>query len=104
MSLGKRLKQERERRNWTQKYAAEQSGISHTVLSNYERDFRDPDTDTLKRLAELYDVKVDYLLGRNLDENIQPFIDPELNTFFKELLESSPGKREKLLKIWDIIK
>lgn len=65
MSLGKRLKIEREKRNWSQKYVAERIGITNTVLSNYERDYRDPDTETLKKLADLYEVYVDYLLGRN---------------------------------------
>lgn len=64
MSLGERLKMEREKRNWSQKYVAEKIGITNTVLSNYERDYRDPDTETLRKLAELYDVPTDYLLGR----------------------------------------
>lgn len=63
MSLGKRLKHEREKRSWSQKYVAEKIGITNTVLSNYERDYRDPDTETLRRLAELYEVTTDYLLG-----------------------------------------
>jgi transcriptional regulator with XRE-family HTH domain len=63
MSLGYRLKKEREKRNWSQKYVAEKIGITNTVLSNYERDYRDPDTETLKKLADLYGVSTDYLLG-----------------------------------------
>jgi len=64
MSLGSRLKKERELRNWSQKYVADKIGITNAVLSNYERDYRDPDTETLRKLAELYEVSVDYLLGR----------------------------------------
>ena len=64
MSLGKRLKSEREKRTWSQKRVAGKIGITNTVLSNYERDYRDPDTDTLTKLAELYEVSTDYLLGR----------------------------------------
>jgi transcriptional regulator with XRE-family HTH domain len=64
MSLGRRLKVEREKRKWSQKEVAEKVGITNAVLSNYERDYRDPDTETLKRLADLYDVDTDYLLGR----------------------------------------
>lgn len=64
MSLGFRLKREREKRGWSQKYVAKKIGITNTVLSNYERDYRDPDTETLKKLADLYEVSIDYLLGR----------------------------------------
>ncbi len=63
MSLGARLKKEREKRNWSQITVAKKIGITNAVLSNYERDYRDPDTETLKKLAELYEVSIDYLLG-----------------------------------------
>ncbi len=69
MSLGKRLKYEREDRNWSQKFVAEKLGITNTVLSNYERDYRDPDTENLRKIAELYDVSVDYLLGLTNNRN-----------------------------------
>ncbi|WP_370695623.1 helix-turn-helix domain-containing protein [Bacillus cereus group sp. BfR-BA-01428] len=39
-------------------------GITNTVLSNYERDYRDPDTTTLGKLADLYEVSTAELLGR----------------------------------------
>lgn len=64
MSLGSRLKIEREKNGWSQVYVAERLGITNTVLSNYERDYRDPDTTMLAKLADLYDVDTDYLLGR----------------------------------------
>lgn len=65
MTLGYRLKKERERRNWSQKFVAEKIGITNTVLSNYERDYRDPDTTTLGKLADLYEISTDELLGRS---------------------------------------
>lgn len=71
MSLGFRLKREREKRGWSQKYVAKKIGITNTVLSNYERDYRDPDTDTLRKLAELYEVSVDYLLCRTNNKDIE---------------------------------
>jgi transcriptional regulator with XRE-family HTH domain len=77
MSLGKRLKKEREARGWSQLFVADKLGISNTVLSNYERDYRDPDTETLRRLADLYEVSTDYLLGKpkNLAELHQRIVD-----------------------------
>lgn len=69
MSLGKNLKRERERRNWSQKYVADKLGITNTVLSNYERDYRDPDTEMLKKLAELYEITSDQLLDIEKGKN-----------------------------------
>lgn len=64
MSLGKRLREARTRKGLTQEDAAKHLGITFQALSNYERDIRDPDTDLLKNIADLYGVTTDYLLGR----------------------------------------
>lgn len=50
------------KKGWSQIMVAEKLGITNTVLSNYERDYRDPDTETLRKLAELYEISTDYLL------------------------------------------
>lgn len=62
--LGIRLKQAREESRYTQIVAAKKLGISNGTLSGYEREYRDPDTDILNRMADLYDVSVGWLLGR----------------------------------------
>ncbi|GIN93821.1 hypothetical protein J6TS1_49200 [Siminovitchia terrae] len=112
MSLGARLKKERERRNWSQIYVAEKIGITNAVLSNYERDYRDPDTETLKKLALLYEVKTDYLLGitdnpiaYEKDGTFPTIIkDPELERWHKELPKSDEEDLRKLRQMWEIIK
>lgn len=62
MALGDRLKKARENKRYTQMDVAIKLGISNGTLSGYERDYRDPDTDTLKKLADLYEVSPNYLL------------------------------------------
>ncbi len=112
MSLGSRLKKERERRNWSQIYVAEKIGITNAVLSNYERNYRDPDTETLKKLALLYEVKTDYLLGITDNPtaaekgNEFPTIikDPELERWHKELPNCNEEDLRKLRQVWEIIK
>ncbi|MEK3882380.1 helix-turn-helix transcriptional regulator [Paenibacillus sp. PL2-23] len=69
MTLGARLKKARELKGWSQLYVSERSNISNTALSNYERNYREPDAETLNKLADLYEVKVDYLLGRTNDSS-----------------------------------
>lgn len=63
MTLGEKLKMLREKKGWTQTQAAEKLGVSSQVISNYERDYRSPDADNLKKLAELYNTTTDYLTG-----------------------------------------
>lgn len=74
MSLGKRMREARIDKGLTQEEAAKHLGITFQALSNYERDIRDPDTDLLKSIADLYEVTTDYLLGRtNIKEPIETF-------------------------------
>jgi len=66
-TLGRRLKAARERMGWTQTYVCKKLGIPNSTLSGYERDYRNPDPELLAKLAELYEVSTDYLLGRTDD-------------------------------------
>lgn len=61
---GEILKKLRLRKNLTQKSVAEKIGVKNNTLSSYESGKRQPDFDTLSKLAELYDVSTDYILGR----------------------------------------
>lgn len=61
-TLGQRLREGREKMGWSQTQVAEISGISNTNISNYERDFRKPDLQTLVHLASLYGQNLDYLV------------------------------------------
>jgi transcriptional regulator with XRE-family HTH domain len=65
--IGKRLKHARERKKLSQIEAAKLLGISNGTLSGYERNYRDPDTNILEKMADLYEVTTDYLLGRTDD-------------------------------------
>nr|QRZ16565.1 helix-turn-helix transcriptional regulator [Virgibacillus sp. AGTR] len=63
MTLGERLRITRMRKKLTQIEASKKLNISNISLSAYERDKRDPDTQLLKKMSELYNVSTDYLLG-----------------------------------------
>lgn len=63
-TLGQKLKSLREEKGLLQKEVCSVMNCSITMLSTYERDKRDPDTETLKKLADFYSVSTDYLLGR----------------------------------------
>lgn len=50
-----------------QKEIAKAVGISVRTYQRYETGERTPDTDTLIKLADYFDVSTDYLLGRTDD-------------------------------------
>lgn len=60
--LGKRLKELRGKR--TQQDIADLLQISRARYSHYENEHVQPDNDMLQRMASIYKVSVDYLLGR----------------------------------------
>ena len=51
--------------------AAEELLVSKTTLSNWESGRRVPSVEALEKLADLYGVSVDYLLGRT--DQMNPF-------------------------------
>ncbi|WP_034630351.1 helix-turn-helix domain-containing protein [Desulfotruncus alcoholivorax] len=89
-TFARRLKDEREKRGWTQEYMANLLQIKIGTLSGYERNYRTPDLEMTKRIAELLGISVDYLLG--LDEKDTtpwwekdlPPTDIELEKFIRE--------------------
>ncbi|WP_050617057.1 helix-turn-helix domain-containing protein [Intestinimonas massiliensis (ex Afouda et al. 2020)] len=62
-----RIKVLRLERNIKQVDLAKAVSVSQAALSGYETGKYEPDFDTLKRIAEYFDVSIDYLLGGKLD-------------------------------------
>lgn len=59
-----RLATLRSAKGLTHQEVANLLGITRQAYSNYEGGKREPDHKTLKRLAEVFEVSTDYLLGR----------------------------------------
>ena len=83
-----RLKKIRKVNDLTIKELADEIGTTKSTISRYENNKREPKTYLLKKLANYFDVSVDYLLG-NTDEKsnadkIKKAIsdDPELVEFW----------------------
>lgn len=61
-TFGIRLKQARKNKRLTQNEVADQLGIDFTTVSKYENDKSQPDNETLREIAVLYDVSLDWLI------------------------------------------
>ena len=64
MKLAERLKELRKERGVRQEQVAVALDISMSAYCNYEQGKREPTASVLERMADYYDVSVDYLLGR----------------------------------------
>ncbi|SHH73526.1 helix-turn-helix domain-containing protein [Sporanaerobacter acetigenes] len=76
--ISERLKELREEKNLLQKDLAKHLNISTSAYGYYEQGKRNPDTETIEKLADFFNVSTDYLLGRtNYKKN--PNISEHLN-------------------------
>lgn len=111
--FSKRLQQLRKSHKLTQDELATRLNINRGTYANYERGHRQPDFETLQKIADYFDVTTDYLLGR--DDNTQKssddnsefeawLNDPRIAKMYSEFKESSEERREALLAAWEYLK
>lgn len=63
VNFGETLKELRQKAGLTQKQLADKMGITASVVSYYELSERNPSPETLIKLAAIFHVSTDYLLG-----------------------------------------
>ncbi|MBC3889465.1 helix-turn-helix domain-containing protein [Acetobacterium paludosum] len=64
---GIRLKSLRKNLDKTQEEVAAELGVTRGAYSHFENDRNEPDSETLRKLADYFHVSTDYLLGRTDD-------------------------------------
>lgn len=62
--LGARLKEKRKAAKLTQTDIANKIGITQAGYAFYENGRNEPDIETLRKLADLFETSVDFLIGR----------------------------------------
>jgi len=109
--LAKRLREARDVSGLNQLEASKKLGISNGTLSGYERDYRDPDTEILHKMADLYDVKIDWLTGRTdipketTDDELEKLLnDPQTNLMFHNWKGMSEEARQEAIEMIKFIR
>lgn len=69
--IGSQIRKLRKNHHLTQQQLAEHLHISPSSVGMWEQERRDPDTDMLLKIADFFDVTVDYLLGRETTTSTQ---------------------------------
>lgn len=72
-TFGSILKKLRNSKGLTGEDLGKKLNVTKMAISRYETDKRFPDKDTLVKLADYFDVTVDYLLGRTDDPNVKVY-------------------------------
>lgn len=81
-----RLKKLRQERHLNMRQTAQQLGIPYTTYIGYEKDEREPNSETLVNLADFFNCSVDYLVGRDCNAINDDVLD-KVNIIDQALLE-----------------
>ena len=76
-SLGDRIKYHRKRLGMTQEQLAQRIGVSTQAVSKWENNLSCPDISVLPELAEIFDISVDELLGKDTASGTAPVKEAE---------------------------
>ena len=89
VDFGSMLKKLRQREGLTQQQLADQLGVTKSVVSYYELQERYPSPAVLTKLAAIFHVSTDYLLGLDPKETMDlSGLDPDDVMILRRLVES----------------
>ena len=113
MDVHSRIRKLREKNNISREDFAKKIDVSYAALSKYETGKRQPDYETLQKIADYFEVSTDFLLGREEknypswgdEAEFEAWVnDPTVNKFYKEFNESPEERKKALLAVWEILK
>jgi transcriptional regulator with XRE-family HTH domain len=97
------LERERLKRNWTQEDVANKIGVARSTYANWESGKREPDLETAEKLADLFEVSIDYLMGRKgyeVNQNTDSLLkEPEVQFIMRAKKDLSPKAFEKMMEL-----
>ncbi len=98
--LGKRIQELRKQNGLTQQELAGRVRISHPQIVRYETKGVQPPANVLARIADVFDVSIDFLVNGDKSQRAQQTIkDAELIKNFKELDQLPEEEKKSILKV-----
>ncbi len=105
--FGQHLRAVRTDRGYTQAEVAAKISVAQTTIANYEQGTRFPEEVTLRRLADLFEVSIDWLLGRSPlpamaaatppAEHEKGAESPTVDAYIAALLSGNPGEAARII-------
>lgn len=93
VNMGNKLKSLRTEKKLTQKQVADMIGLAISAVSSYESGTRYPSYDVLVKLARIFHVSTDYLLGMTNKRNIDVTdLDDDEIELISQLVDMLRGK------------
>ena len=86
MNLGENIKKYRKQKGLTQKELASKVGVAASTITKYEKGDLEPSLDTIKKIANVLDVPMVYIIGDNSELGFQAHIKgyaDDVNSYYK---------------------
>ncbi|OIP31342.1 MAG: hypothetical protein AUK47_22645 [Deltaproteobacteria bacterium CG2_30_63_29] len=101
-TFGQRIRELRQRREWSQQELAEKVGVRQKQISAYERDINVPSGEIFIALADAFEVSLDYLAQRAEDQGPRANIgDLDLLERLQEIDKLSEADKELVKGVLD---
>lgn len=99
---GLRIKNLREKKDWSQLELSKRIGINNSVLSRIEADKRPIEAELLAKFSEVFGVSADYILGMQPKTfNQKQMLSPEDQKIVDKFMKLSDRDKEILLGLMD---
>lgn len=97
VEFGKRLRSLRKEKNLTQKQLASLIGVQNSIISFYEVGDRAPSPEVVIKLASVFHVTTDYLLGVEKEETINvSCLDDDDKKLVRMLIDTLQKKNQSI--------
>lgn len=98
MKLGQKIKELRAKKNISQSELGDLVGVHYTHIGKYENNQQMPSTDTLKKIADVFEVSIDYLLNDTDSNFIEIKINDEELLAQLKAIKDLPDNDKKVVK------
>lgn len=87
------IKSLRKAKKITQKQLGDVLGVAESTISMYESGNRQPDVDTMRKIADYFNVTIDYLIGgENISSSDKDELDKKIIKIFDSLSEADQAQ------------
>ncbi|MCU4734223.1 helix-turn-helix transcriptional regulator [Bacillus cereus] len=96
--LSIRIKELRKGRKWSQKELGEKVDVSESFISKVESGKKQPSREVTAKIAEVFNVTTDFLLGRSEEEKLNEMLDVKFRAMKERLANLPESQREMIMK------
>lgn len=97
MEVGKRIVELRKLNNWSQTDLANKTDISQVMVGKYERGDAAPSIEVAKKIADAFEVSLDYLVG----EGVNASFDKKTVQRLQDILSLDKETQQVLFRLID---